>query len=113
VGAALALVVRLLLVGPADLYARMLGSAVRQPPAGSLQRWLESPLADEQFLRHFVLATWWVGILVGVGLVWKRAGRWSDLAFGAVAGAFAGLAGAATLGCALAVLDALPRAVLD
>jgi hypothetical protein len=108
VGAVLALVLRLLLAAPTDLYARLSGGA-SQPPAGSVERWLQSPLADEGYLRSFVLAVWWVGAVVGVLLVRQRGGRWSDLIFGAIAGASAGFAGAATLGCVLALLDAVPR----
>jgi hypothetical protein len=63
-------------------------------------------------LRPFVLATWWLGIVLGLVLVWRRGGRGTDLFCGTVAGAFAGLIGAATLGCLLLVLDALPYALL-
>jgi hypothetical protein len=112
VGAVVCLVLRLLLVFPADLYARLLGSAVRDPAPGTLAAWLRVPGPDEGFLRLFVLAVWWVGPLVGMALVWRGGGRWTDLVCGGVAGAFAGLGGAATLGAVLVAGDALPRALL-
>jgi hypothetical protein len=108
VGAILALAARLLLVAPADLFAwRVAGggwwvpgsAASTQPPSAA-------------FLRPFVLASWWLGILLAVFLVWRRGGRGTDLFCACVAGAFAGLLGAATLGCGLLVLDALPHALL-
>jgi hypothetical protein len=117
VGAAVGLCLRLLLAAPADLFARVLGGDLQPPgglqsPPGSLGRWLQPPHAEAGFLKLFVLATWWVGGLLGVGLVWRRGGRWTDVFCGAIAGAGAGLAGSATLGCLLIVLDALPRALL-
>jgi hypothetical protein len=108
-GALLALVFRLLLALPGDLYGRVLSGG---PGAGTLVRWAQAPTSEEGFLRRLVLATWWVGALGGAWLVWRREGRVSDVACGAVAGAGAGLAGAATLGCLLIVGDALPRAVM-
>src|SRR6185312_14563416 len=58
------------------------------------------------------LATWWVGIFLGIVLVWRRGGRSTDVFCGAVAGAFAGVLGAGTLGCLLLVFDAVPGALL-
>jgi hypothetical protein len=112
VGALLALIARVVLALPADLFSRLVGTAVRDPAPGTLPRWLQSPLAEEEFLRLFVTATWWVGAVAGVVLSWRRGGRWADLLFGLVAGAGAGLAGGATAGCVLALIDAAPRAVL-
>src|SRR5262249_36330767 len=112
VGAVVCLVLRLLLVFPADLYARLLGSAVRDPAPGTLAAWLRVPGPDEGFLRLFVLAVWWVGPLARVGLVWRSGGGWPGLVCGALAGAFAGLGGAATLGTLLVAGDALPRLLL-
>jgi hypothetical protein len=113
VGALVALAARLLLAGPADLFARGLarptGPASLALPPGA---WLHTPGAESGFLRPFVLATWWLGIVAGLFLVWRRGGRLADLLCGAIAGAFAGLLGAATLGCALLLLDALPQALL-
>jgi hypothetical protein len=104
-----ALLLRLLLVGPADLYARLAGS-LRIPTPGTVDYWLREPAIDGDFLRLFVLSTWWVGAVVGVILVWRRGGSWADRFCGA--GAFAGLGGAATLGCVLVAVDAVPRGLL-
>jgi hypothetical protein len=112
VGALLGLLLRALLVVPADLFARVLGGGARQPPPGTLLRWLETPGTEDGFLKLFVLATWWLGGIIGVILVWRRGGRWTDLICGAVAGAGMGLIGSATLGCGLIVGDAVPRFLL-
>jgi hypothetical protein len=111
VGAALALLVRLLLAGPADVYARGLAA----PPADGhkpVAAWLTGGGGEVAFLRPFVLSTAWVGALVAVVLVWRRGGRWTDLFCAVLAGGFAGLVGSATAGCALLLLDAPARAVL-
>ncbi|MFO0926069.1 MAG: hypothetical protein U0736_03395 [Gemmataceae bacterium] len=111
-GALLGLAARLLLAIPADLFARLLGGAGRQPPPGTLAAWLLPPAADDPFLRLFVAATAWVGAIVGVWLVWRARGTAADLACGAVAGTVAGVAAAATAGSALVLGDALPRLLL-
>ncbi len=67
---------------------------------------------DPGFLRQFVIATWWLGGVGGLILVWRRGGRWTDAAFGVAAGAAAGVAGAATLGCVMVFIDGLPRLLL-
>jgi hypothetical protein len=112
VGAFLGLVARLTMVLPADLFARLLGSTVRSPVPGSLSAWLQTPSADDGFLRVLALATWWVGALIGGLLVWRGGGRWTDTTCGLLAGAIAGLAGGVTVGCALVIGDALPRTLL-
>jgi hypothetical protein len=112
VGAILALLWRLVLAGPADLYARGLARSGSPAIPETLEQWMAPPGAEDNFLRLFILATWWLGALVGVGLVWRRGGRLTDVFCGAVAGAGAGLIGSATLGCLLLVFDALPRALL-
>jgi hypothetical protein len=81
--------------------------------AAGLERWLRSPLDEDGFLRSFVLVTWWVGGAVGLLVARRKRGSAADLLCGAVAGAFAGLAGAATVGCSLGLIDALPRAALE
>jgi hypothetical protein len=111
VGAVVALAARLALVPIADVYARWL-AVPGDAAAGSLEAWLQAPPADEGFLKLVALGTWWVGALVGGLLVWRGGGRWTDVACGVLAGAVAGLAGGATLGCALVIGDAVPRAVL-
>jgi hypothetical protein len=110
VGALAGLLVRLLLAGPADIYARMLAAA---PDAaltpGSWASWGEAPLSP-QFIRHFVLATWWLGAVVGVVLVVRRS-RLLDLPWGLIAGAAAGVAASATLACLWPWLDGPARAL--
>jgi hypothetical protein len=109
-GALLFLLIRLLLAGPADVYARVLTAP---PPAGSFDSWLESPLRNTEvatpFLKNFVLTTWWVGAVVGAVVLWQRGSRLSDVFCGAVAGGVAGLLGSATFACLMPVLDGLPR----
>jgi hypothetical protein len=110
VGALLALMLRLLLTGPADLYARGWGQATdaawRQAP------WIYASGAENHFLKRFILATWWAGIFLGAALVRRRGGSWTDVFCGGIAGAFAGVISAGTLGCVLLVFDAAPGALL-
>ncbi|HLJ93189.1 MAG TPA: sulfite exporter TauE/SafE family protein [Gemmataceae bacterium] len=94
VGAAAGLVFRLMLVPPTAFW---LG-----PPAASAA-------AMNSFMRHFVLLTWWVGAVAGASLLWKRGQRKTDLVYGLIAGAVAGLVGSATLACFIPALDWLPR----
>jgi hypothetical protein len=112
VGALLGLVGRLVLAFPADLFARLLGSTSSSPQPGSLAAWLQAPSADENYLRLFVLATWWLGALAGAVMVWRSRGTVLDLFCGLLAGAVLGLAGFATLGCLVVLGDEVPRAVL-
>ncbi len=112
VGALTALIVRLLLVAPGDLLARLLFNRIQGPAPGTLERWARSPLSEENFLSVFVLSTWWLGAFVGVVLVYQKGGRFADLLCGAAAGAWAGLAACATLGCAMALIDFVPRLLL-
>ena len=51
---------RLLMVFPADLFARLLGAEAVEglPEPGSLQMWLQQPPPEGAYLRLFVLATW-------------------------------------------------------
>ena len=127
-GAVLALLLRLVLLLPADLYARVVAHSLDGSPAADgaptagWDFWRRGPMTeasgdtpsviDPGFLRQFVFATWWVGAVAGLVLVWRAGGRATDVACGAVAGAAAGVAGAATLGCLTILLDALPRAIL-
>jgi hypothetical protein len=112
VGAMVLFLLRLLLIFPADLWARLIGNPERNPLPGTLAAWLVSPEHDEHFFRLFVLATWWIGALVGVVLVRQRGGRLSDLPLGALAGSVAGMGGAATLASVLTLIDNLPRLLL-
>ncbi len=109
-GAVAGLLCRLLLAGPADLYARVLAASPNpRVPPGSFASWLQSPLADDAYVKQFVLASWWLVALVSGVLVWSRASQKTDLPFGLVAGAIAGLAGSATFACLMPALDYLPR----
>jgi hypothetical protein len=109
-GALLFLIYRLLLAGPADVYARVLTGP---PTAGSFDSWLESPLRNSDaatpFLKHFVLTTWWLGAVAGAVVLWQRGSRLSDVFCGAVAGGVAGLLASATFACLMPMLDGLPR----
>jgi hypothetical protein len=113
-GALLALVVRLLLALPADLYARLLGAPAAVAWSGdhATTGWSQAPSLEEGFLRQFVLATWWLGGVVGLGYVWRKGGNGADLFCAAVAGCVAGAMAAASLGALLVPLDALPRTVM-
>jgi hypothetical protein len=121
-GMLLGLLYRLLLIGPADLFARLFAPAVDPSIArGSLESWKESPIfmvvngqleMRLEFVKYFVVATWWVGALGGAVLLWQRGSRWADVLCGSIAGAVAGLAGAASLACFLELADGLPRLLL-
>jgi hypothetical protein len=112
VGALAALFLRLVLALPGDVVARLLQDHGSMPAPGSGAFWARSPMAEVGFLRVFVLATWWVGGIVGVSIVWRRGGNRADLVCGLIAGAAAGLAVSATAGSFLALLDGFPRTVL-
>lgn len=94
IGAAAGLVLRLSLIPPADL-------------------WLPWPLGNmelmKEFVRRFVLLTWWVGAIAGARLLWRRGNRGTDLVYGFIAGAGAGLVGSASVACLLPWLDWMPR----
>ena len=138
IGAVAGLLARAALVIPADLYARVLARALApapghrpapgspegwllslfvdiapqdDAPAGSLQSWLEAPPGGD-FVRHFALATWWLGGVGGAWLLWRPGRRAADIATGALAGAVVGITAAATGACLLTVLDAVPRSLL-
>jgi hypothetical protein len=112
-GAILGLLWRMVLLLPADVYARMLGDPSAQPTPGTLDAWLLMPSPDQgPFLRLFVLATWWVGAVAGAVLAVRKGGGALDVVCGIVAGAIAGLAGSATAGCLLVLGDELPRLLL-
>jgi hypothetical protein len=110
VGALLALLLRLLLTGPADLYARGWGQAA--DAAWAQAPWIYTTGAENHFLKRFILATWWAGIFLGAALVRRRGGHWKDVVCGGIAGGFAGVLAAGTVGCLLLVFDAVPGALL-
>lgn len=106
-GALLGLVLRLLLAGPADVYARVWAA----PPnvgAGTLASWRQPPL-DATFVKHFVQGTWWLGALVGVFVLSRRRSHWADVPCGLIAGAGAGVAISGTVACLLPLLDGPAR----
>jgi hypothetical protein len=106
-GALIAILLRLLLAGPADIYARVL-AAPGNASAGSFAAWREAPM-DAAFVKHFVLATWWLGAVAGLVTLARRGSHWGDVPCGLIAGAAAGVIGMGTLACLLPALDFLPR----
>jgi hypothetical protein len=109
-GALAFLLYRIVLILPGDVVGRLF--APSPPPAGTLAAWLTVPGTEDGFLRRFVLSVWWIGGVVGVILAWKRQGQVLDMLGGLVAGAAAGLAISATIGCLLILGDEIPRRVL-
>jgi hypothetical protein len=111
-GLLLAMFYRLLLAIPADLIARVWVAAPNAAvPPGSFLAWLEPPPTDSGYVQYFVLATWWIGAVLGGVALWKRGQRVTDALCGIVVGAVAGLLGSATLACLLPWLDWFPRAL--
>jgi hypothetical protein len=112
VGAVAALLIRLLIALPGDLYARVLAG-----DAGSFVSWQRSPLVNpdpdvmRDFVRHFAVATWWLGAVASAWVLWRRGHAWMDLFWGLLAGAAGGLAASATLACLVPILDLVPRSV--
>jgi hypothetical protein len=112
-GLLVAMFYRLSLSGPADLIGRVWAAAPNtSAPPGSFTAWLEAPLTNSNYVRAFVLSTWWIGAILGGVALWKRGQRVSDAFCGIVSGAVAGLLGSATLACLLPWLDWVPRTVL-
>ncbi len=64
-------------------------------------------------LRAVILGTFWIGTILGGWLMWQRGGGGRDLAWGAVAGAVAGIVGSATLASVVLVVDLLPHTLWD
>ena len=111
-GFLIGLLTRLTLALPADVLARvLLAPANGEVPAGSFAAWREPPPIEAGFIKPFVLATWWVGALLGGAWLHRRGGRPADVLCGVVAGAVAGLIGMATLACLWPILD-LPARLL-
>jgi hypothetical protein len=107
-GALLGLLFRLVLAGPADVYARLLAEAPDAvPPPGSLESWRAAPVSAV-FIRHFVEGSWWLGALLGAILIVRRGGI-LNFPWGLIAGAAAGVAASGTLACLWPWLDWLPR----
>jgi hypothetical protein len=110
-GAMLGMVLRLLLAGPADLYARVMAVSGHDGPLpGTFAAWREAPV-DAAFVKHFVLATWWIGAAAGAVLLARRGSHWADVPCGIIAGAAAGVALSGTCACLLPALDGPARFV--
>jgi hypothetical protein len=110
--AILALAYRMILAVPSDLLARVLLPKDREPPPGSLERWVQSAVEEEGYLRRFVFFTWWLGPLLGALVLWRREGKAADVIYGALAGTLAGVAAAATAACVMTAGDGVPRRLL-
>src|SRR5262249_31586383 len=92
VGVVAGLVFRLILALPADVYARALAGS-----PGSSASFLETLQNDPSFAKHFVMATFWLGAVLGA-IVLGRMGRHKiDVICGMISGLVAGLAGTATI----------------
>jgi len=90
---------------PADVYARVVGAGPGlDTVAGSFASWAEAP-AGAAFVKPFVLATWWVGALLGAVMLGRRGGHWADVPCGLVAGSATGVAVAGTIACLFPMLD--------
>jgi hypothetical protein len=112
-GALLGMVLRLFLAGPADLYARVLAVAGQgNPLPGTFAAWCEPPV-DAAFVKHFVLATWWLGAVAGAVVLARRRSHWADIPCGIIAGAAAGVAASGTLACLMPALDGPARLILQ
>jgi hypothetical protein len=61
------------------------------------------------FIRAFVLATFWIGGIVGAVLVLRRGGSVLDMPWGVVAGAFAGLIVSATVAAFFLAVEIIPH----
>jgi hypothetical protein len=109
IGGLAGLLARLLLAVPVDCYARVWATHAGTVSPGSFASWLQSPVSDGQFIRHVVLATWWLGAVLGACWLWRRGDRKSDVLCGGIAGAAAGLVVSATFACILPALDFIPR----
>lgn len=105
-GAVLFLLLRIALIPPLDLFARM-GEPTGDIPRGSFDAFLAWPDHPE-FFRRFVLATGWVGIFAGPIAVAVKGGRIPDVLAAVVSGGFAGLLASVTLACAAPFLDIGP-----
>jgi hypothetical protein len=112
VGAVAAVLLRLFLAIPADLYARVLAApAHSQPAAGSFGTWLQTPFATPGSVKHFVMVTWWVGAVLGGIVLWKRGRHLADALCGIMCGSMAGLVGSATLASLMPAADYPARAL--
>jgi hypothetical protein len=106
------MVLRVMLVPVADLLARVILGDVGPLARGSLERWETSGTKEDAYLKVFVLATFWIGGIVGLMMVVQRRGRITDYFCGLVAGLGVGLAVSATAGFLLSAGEWIPRLLL-
>jgi hypothetical protein len=109
-GALLGMVLRLFLAGPADLYARVFAVGPGKPLPGTFAAWREAPV-DAAFVKHFVIATWWLGAVAGAVVLARRRSHWADVPCGLIAGAAAGMVVSGTVACLLPALDGPARLI--
>jgi len=64
-------------------------------------------------VRLVVILTWWLGGALGVLIVLRSGGKFSDLLWGVIAGAVGGAVAAATLACVSIILETAPHFVWD
>lgn len=104
------LLYRLLFVGPGDVLARLMMSEAAN--RGTPTFWMEPAIQEgNDFLRVFTWYTWWIGILIGAVLLWRRRTRATDIFSGIVAGSLAGVVAAVTFASIVNVVDVIPRQV--
>jgi hypothetical protein len=106
-GAILFMLLRIALIPPLDLFARMAEPPPGEFPPGSFETYLSWP-DHPLFFRRFVLATGWVGIFAGPIAVAVKGGRITDVLTAVVSGGFAGLIASITLACVAPFLDIGP-----
>jgi hypothetical protein len=110
VGATAAILIRLLIALPADVYARALAPAadgVTTP--GSLAAWAEPAHTSANYASRLVMATFWLGAVFGAIALGRSGQKRTDILFGGIAGVAAGLAAGGTLAILLPTFDFLPR----
>jgi hypothetical protein len=114
VGATAAILIRLLIALPADLYARALapvadGAAV----PGSLAAWAQPAHTAPSYAPRLVMATFWLGTVLGAIALGRAGKRRTDILFGGIAGVAAGLAAGGTLAVLLPTFDVLARFLMQ
>lgn len=106
-GAILFFLMRLALIVPLDLFARMAEPPTGDFPVGSFETYLTWP-DHPLFFRRFALATCWLGIFLGPLAVLIKGGRFGDVLAAVVSGGFAGLILSVTLASLAPFLDIGP-----
>ena len=109
VGAAAAGIARMVLSLPADVGARYYMNGLGAAPAGSSPLyWGSYALEQGEFVRQFVLMTWWIGPLAGAIYLWRKGEGVLDVLRGILTGTAAGLAAGASVACLVPICDTLP-----